>query len=234
EPEEIAASVVARLLEVGEGTVGPWSGRRVLVAAGPTREPLDPVRYLSNRSSGRMGFALAAAAARRGAAVELVSGPVQLATPPGCRRHDVETAEQMNAAVRGLAGDMDLVILAAAVADFRPRAVAEHKIKKGGAVPVVELEPTPDILAGLPEVAPRGIRVGFAAETRDLETGARGKLQRKDAHWIVANDVGRTDIGFDVPDNEVVVFGRDGGRTAFPRQSKESLAEQLLDLFGAA
>lgn len=227
EPEEIVAAVVA---ENGDPT---WRGRRVVVAAGPTRERLDPVRYLSNRSSGRMGFALAEAAARRGAEVTLVAGPVALTAPPGVERVDVESAEQMREAVTAAAAAADLVIMAAAVADFRPRSVASQKLKKQQGVPVVELEPTADILAELATAAPDAVRVGFAAETTDVEAAAGGKLEAKQADWIVANDVGRSDIGFGSELNEVIAFGRQREPIRFERQPKRQLAERLLDLFAA-
>lgn len=227
EPEEIVAAVVA---EAGDPT---WRGRRVVVAAGPTRERLDPVRYLSNRSSGRMGFALAEAAARRGAEVTLVAGPVALTAPSGVERVDVESAEQMREAVTAAAAAADLVIMAAAVADFRPRSVASQKIKKQQGVPVVELEPTADILAELATAAPDVVRVGFAAETTDVEAAARGKLAAKQADWIVANDVARSDIGFGSELNEVIVFGREREPIHLERQPKRQLAERLLDLFAA-
>lgn len=227
EPEEIVAAVVAETHD------SAWRGRRVVVAAGPTREPLDPVRYLSNRSSGRMGFALAEAAARRGAEVTLVAGPVALTAPPGVERVDVESAEQMRGAVIAAAAAADMVIMAAAVADFRPRSVASQKLKKQQGVPVVELEPTADILAELATAAPDVVRVGFAAETTDVEAAARGKLAAKQADWIIANDVGRSDIGFGSELNEVIVFGREREPIHLERQPKRRLAERLLDLFAA-
>lgn len=227
EPEEIVAAVVAETRDPA------WRGRRVVVAAGPTREPLDPVRYLSNRSSGRMGFALAEAAARRGAEVMLVAGPVALTAPPGVERVDVESAEQMREAVTAAATTADLVIMAAAVADFRPQSVASQKLKKQQGVPVVELEPTADILAELATAAPDAVRVGFAAETTDVEAAAHGKLAAKQADWIVANDVGQSDIGFGSELNEVIVFGREREPIHLERQLKRRLAERLLDLFAA-
>lgn len=227
EPEDIVAAVVRG----GHGR--SWEGYTVVVAAGPTREPLDPVRFLSNRSSGRMGFALAAAAASRGAKVTLVAGPVSLTAPPGVERVDIETAEQMRAAVTDAAATADLVIMAAAVADFRPRSVAEQKLKKRQGVPVVELEPTIDILSELARVAPGAVRVGFAAETTGVEAAARDKLVRKEADWIVANDVGRSDIGFGGDFNAVTVFGREREPIRLARQPKRQLADHLLDLFAA-
>lgn len=226
DPDEIVAAVE------GATGAGPLAGRAVLVTAGPTFEPLDPVRFLGNRSSGRMGFAIATQAARRGARVVLVAGPVSLATPPGVLRVDVTTAREMDGAVREHAPGADLIVMSAAVADFRPRNPAGSKIKKeGGPPPAVELEENPDILAGLRDVAPEAVIVGFAAETHDLERHARGKLERKRADFLVANDVSRSDIAFDSEANEVTVFRRDGEPVFLARRPKPELAASLLDLF---
>lgn len=226
DPADIVAAV-----EAAAGA-GPLAGRTVLVTAGPTFEPLDPVRFLGNRSSGRMGYALAEEAAKRGARVVLVSGPVRLGTPSGVERVDVTTAREMEAAVRGRAPEVDLVVMAAAVADYRPKNPAGIKIKKeNGLPPPVELEENPDILAGLRDVAPRAVIVGFAAETHDLERNARGKLERKRADFLVANDVSRKDIAFDSLANEVTVFRRDGEPVFLSRRPKQELAASLLDLF---
>lgn len=226
DPEEIAVAIE------GAAGAGPLAGRTVLVTAGPTYEPLDPVRFLGNRSSGRMGFALAAEAARRGARVVLVAGPVRLATPPGVQRVDVTTAREMEGAVREHAPAADMVVMTAAVADYRPRNTAPTKIKKeDGPPPPVELEENPDILAGLRDVAPAAVIVGFAAETRDLERNARVKLERKRADFLVANDVSRKDIAFDSNANEVMVFRREGEPLFLSRRPKEELAASLLDLF---
>jgi phosphopantothenoylcysteine decarboxylase/phosphopantothenate--cysteine ligase len=228
EPEAIVAAV-----EAAAGS-GPLAGRTVLVTAGPTHEPLDPVRFLGNRSSGRMGFALAAEAARRGARVVLIAGPVALATPSGVTRVDVVTAREMERAVHEHAPAADLVVMAAAVADFRPRRVAAGKIKKEERLPAaIELEENPDILAGLRAVAPRAVLVGFAAETEDLDRHARAKLERKDADFLVANDVSRPDIAFESGDNEVTVFRRQGEPVFFSRRPKPELAASLFDLFTA-
>ncbi len=210
---------------------GPLAGRAVVVSAGPTHEPIDPVRYLGNRSSGRMGFAIAAEAARRGARVTLVAGPVSLATPSGLRRVDVETAEQMRGAVIEAARGADLVVMAAAVADFRPREVAAAKIKKTGAPPPpIPVEPTADILTELAAVAPEALRVGFAAETGDLVSEALAKLERKRADLVVANDVGAPGIGFGSAENEVTIFRRAGEPVFVSRRPKEEVAQVLLDL----
>jgi phosphopantothenoylcysteine decarboxylase/phosphopantothenate--cysteine ligase len=231
DPERIVAAALSAAAGSGQGPLG---GRTVLISAGPTFEPVDPVRFLGNRSSGKMGFALAAEAARRGARTILISGPVALATPSGVERLDVETAAEMAMAVAATAPGADLVILAAAVADFRPKARAEQKIKKDQGVPAFDLEPTEDILAGLGRIAPNAVRVGFAAETERLEENARGKLARKDAHFIVANDVSRSDIAFGRDENEVLVFSRDAEPVSLPRQGKAEIAAALLDLFTAA
>jgi phosphopantothenoylcysteine decarboxylase/phosphopantothenate--cysteine ligase len=229
DPGEIVAAVTEAGTAAGEG---PLAGRTVLVTAGPTYEPLDPVRFLGNRSSGRMGFALADEAAKRGARVVLVSGPVHLATPSGVERLNVTTAREMEAAVRGQAASADMVVMTAAVADYRPRAIAGAKIKKeNGLPPPVELEENPDILAGLRDVAPRAVIVGFAAETHELERNARAKLERKRADFLVANDVSRKDIAFDSIANEVTVFRREGDPVFLSRRPKQELAASLLDLF---
>lgn len=225
EPSEIVAMVEAVHREPD------LAGRTVLVTAGPTREPLDPIRFLSNRSTGKMGFSLAAEAAARGARTLLVSGPVHLPTPGGVERIDVETALEMESQVGAHAPQADLVIMTAAVSDFRPGAPASEKLKKLDGRPDVRLERNPDILAGLASLAPEAIRVGFAAETRDLETEGPRKLEAKTAHFIVANDVSRADIGFGSEENEVVVFARQGKPCRIPRQSKRNIARQLLDLF---
>jgi phosphopantothenoylcysteine decarboxylase/phosphopantothenate--cysteine ligase len=231
EPDEIVREVE------GAAGGGELRGLCVLVTAGPTQEPLDPVRYLGNRSSGRMGFALAAEAARRGARVALVAGPVALATPPGVARTDVHTAGEMAQAVEAEAPDADLVIMTAAVSDFRPRHVAAEKIKRSGVPPgglKLELAENPDILAGLRRAAPAAVLVGFAAETEDLETHARAKLAAKGADFLVANDVSRRDIAFGSDANEVTVFRRDGAPQFLARRPKAELAGALLDLFAEA
>jgi phosphopantothenoylcysteine decarboxylase / phosphopantothenate---cysteine ligase len=231
EPEAIAREIEAA---VGGGRM---RGVRVLVTAGPTHEALDPVRYLGNRSSGKMGFALAREAARRGAHVVLVTGPVALATPPGVTRVDVTSAREMEQAVQAEAPGADLVIMTAAVADFRPRQVAAEKIKRSRLAPgglTLELEQNPDILAGLGRAhakPPGAVLVGFAAETGDLEANARAKLAAKGADFLVANDVSRRDIAFGSDANEVTVFRREGPPLFLARRPKGELAPALLDLF---
>ena len=204
------------------------AGERVVVTAGPTREPIDPVRYISNRSSGRMGYALAAAAVRRGAQVTLVSGPTALTPPSAAGFVPVQTAEEMREAVLHHAERASIVIKAAAVADYRVLHPAEQKIK-GKRDLTLELTPNPDILA---EVAARTVGafiVGFAAETHDVVANARAKLQAKGIDLLVANDVSRHDIGFDAEDNEVLLIDRWGGGRALPRMPKGAVADAILD-----
>jgi phosphopantothenoylcysteine decarboxylase/phosphopantothenate--cysteine ligase len=206
---------------------GALSGLRVLVTAGPTREPLDPVRYLSNRSSGKMGFAVAAAAARAGARVTLVSGPVALPTPAGVARIDVESAAQMRAAVGDVVADCDIFIGAAAVADYRPQQVAAAKMKKEAAALHLELEPTTDILAEVAARADGPFTVGFAAETENVTGHARAKLEAKGLDLVAANRVG-DGLAFDRDDNELELLWP-GGSLRLPRASKVDLARQLID-----
>lgn len=202
---------------------------RCLVTAGPTREPLDPVRFVSNRSSGRMGYALASEAVRRGCRVTLVSGPVAVPAPRGARLLRVETAEEMRRATVRESRRSDLVIMAAAVADYRPAAPAARKIKKRAVRLSLRLERTPDILAELGRRKPAGqVLVGFAAETHDLLANARAKLARKNLDYIVANPVGRPGSGFESPHNRATLLGREGVVRAFPLLRKEVLARRLL------
>lgn len=210
------------------------AGTCVLVTAGPTQEPIDPVRYLGNRSSGKMGFSLAAEAARRGARTLLVAGPVALPTPPGVERHDVRTALEMQRAVAELAPAADLVVMAAAVADFRPASYADAKIKRHLGTPEIALVPNPDILAGLPEIAPRALRVGFAAESTLAPEEAARKLAAKGAHLLIANDISRSDIGFGAEQNEVTIFQPTAVPETLPRQPKGELASALFDRFERA
>ena len=178
---------------------------KFLITAGPTREAIDPVRYLTNRSSGRMGYALAGAARHEGHEVLLISGPTTLDVPAGVDFIQVESAQQMYDAVRDMIKGVDVAILCAAVADYRPVAVAEHKMKKSSERLVLELERTPDILGSMRSVFGfEGKLIGFAAETKNLVDYARGKLQRKQCDFVVANDVSRPGIGFDSRENAVV------------------------------
>lgn len=206
-----------------------------LITAGPTREPLDPVRFLSNRSSGRMGYALAEAALAAGHAVTLVSGPVALPVPAGANRVRIETAREMFEAVRDAIGGCDVAIFCAAVADYRPVATAEHKLKKSGDRLVLELEPTEDILGSARSVFGfRGYLVGFAAETERLVEHAQGKLERKGCDLMIANDVARPGIGFDSDENEVILCLPGGSTRALPRQSKKDLARELVAFIASA
>lgn len=200
----------------------------LLITAGPTREALDPVRYLSNRSSGRMGFALASAAVAAGHEVTLVAGPVALATPPGVERVDVVSAQEMYAAVERHLLRAETAIFAAAVADYRPVQVAEQKIKKSADTLTLTLERTPDILGSVRSVwGWRGVLVGFAAETENVLANARAKLERKGCDLMVANDVSQAGIGFDAPENEVTLLTA-GGEETLPRMSKEALARVII------
>lgn len=204
-------------------------GDTVLVTAGPTREPLDPIRFLSNRSSGRMGYAVATAAARRGAQVTLVAGPTHLPAPLGVRVILVETAEEMRAAVLREAAAATIVVKAAAVADYRAAAPASTKIRRGAPGLALDLVPTPDILAELGRDRAGRFLVGFAAETHDLRAAARAKLEAKGIDLIVANDVSRRDIGFEAEENEVVLLDRWGGVVEVGRRPKLEVADAILD-----
>ncbi|HEX9163671.1 MAG TPA: bifunctional phosphopantothenoylcysteine decarboxylase/phosphopantothenate--cysteine ligase CoaBC [Thermoanaerobaculia bacterium] len=206
-------------------------GRRVLVTAGPTREPIDPVRYISNRSSGKMGYAIAEAAKRRGATVTLVSGPTSLPLPAGVEVERITTAAEMYEAVMQRAAQHQIVIKAAAVADFAPESPASEKIKKTDRDSLtLTLRKNPDILSSLATVTPRPFVVAFAAETSALEANARAKLERKNADLIVANDVADMSIGFDSDQNEVLVIARDGTTTRLDKAPKSVIANQILDL----
>lgn len=210
---------------------GDLAGLRIVVSAGPTYEDIDPVRFIGNRSSGKMGFAVAAAAARRGADVVLVAGPVTLATPDGVRRIDVRSAAQMHDAVLAQL-PADAYVAAAAVADFTPRTVAVGKIKKrdGEDGLTLELVRTRDILADVAVHARRPrLVVGFAAETGDVEANARAKLAKKKLDLIAANRVGVEGSGFESDDNALVVYW-DGGQRALGPAPKTELADRLLDL----
>ena len=211
----------------------PLAGRRVVVSAGPTYEDIDPVRYIGNRSSGKMGFAIAEAAARAGADVALIAGPVHLQTPHGVHREDVRSAAQLRDAVFA-ALPADAYVGAAAVADWTPRDVAPRKLKKrdGQDTLSIELERTPDVLAEVAAHAtlrPRLV-VGFAAETEDLEANARIKLERKRVDLVAANLVGAPGTGFESDDNALAVFGRDGSILRLGPAPKRELADALVQL----
>jgi len=223
EPAKLAESLLEPPVNAGL-----LSGLNVLITAGPTRERIDPVRYLTNRSSGKMGFAVAAAAREAGAHVTIVSGPVQLQTPVGVTRINVESARDMYAAVHRQVADADVFIAAAAVADFQPVSVAKQKIKKQGLMVKLDLEPAPDIVKSVAEMAKRPFVVGFAAETNDVEDNARSKLKRKKLDMIAANQVGEG-IAFDCDDNALTVIWP-GGRVEVARGPKIDVARQLIAL----
>ncbi|NLA34983.1 MAG: bifunctional phosphopantothenoylcysteine decarboxylase/phosphopantothenate--cysteine ligase CoaBC [Actinobacteria bacterium] len=205
------------------------AGVSVLISAGGTREPIDPVRYISNRSSGRQGHALADEAAQRGASVTLVT-TTQLPVSSQVERVSVSTAAELHEAITSRAPRFDIVIMAAAVADFTPVVVAEHKIKKTDGIPTIELKPTTDTLAALgADKAPGQTVIGFAAETFDVEANARGKLTRKGADLIVANDVSAPGVGFEHETNEVMIISASGRRHDVALTSKRAIAKAILD-----
>ena len=206
-------------------------GKSILITAGPTREAIDPVRYISNRSSGKMGYAIAEAAKRRGASVTLISGPTSIAAPAGVTVTQVTTASQMHDAVMKNLGGQRIVIKAAAVADYTPAAAATQKIKKEqGNEMTLTLQKNADILESVASAAPRPFIVAFAAETEAVEANAREKLLRKNADLIVANDVSDASIGFDSDQNEVLVIARDGTTTRIAKAPKSVVANRILDL----
>lgn len=217
-----------QIIEALAGTGTALAGWRFVVSAGPTLEDLDPVRFLGNRSSGRMGFAIAAEAAAQGAEVTLIAGPVHLATPAGCRRIDVRSALEMRAAVLAEAPAADVYIGAAAVADYRPATVSDEKIKKSGESTTIELVRNPDIIAELANQPQRPFLVGFAAETRDVLAYARGKLEAKGLDLVCANRVGGG-LAFDQSDNQLTVVGH-GIERELGHTSKAELARRLLAL----
>ncbi len=223
EPEEIAAAVASAL--------GPkdLAGTAVLVTAGPTQEPIDAVRFVGNRSSGRMGYAIAQEAARRGAHVTLVSGPVSLAPPHGVEIVRVETAAEMSSQVGSRYESCDAVVMAAAVADFRPARPRNDKIKKEGGPPNLELEPTEDILAGLGKRKARQVLVGFAAETGDVLAEGRRKLSEKNLDLLVANRVGSPGTGFGSETNEAAILSREDADESLRGWTKAELARAICD-----
>ncbi|HYZ80887.1 MAG TPA: bifunctional phosphopantothenoylcysteine decarboxylase/phosphopantothenate--cysteine ligase CoaBC [Solirubrobacteraceae bacterium] len=233
EPAELLAAVEARLAGAARELNRPWFGVRVLVTAGGTREPIDSVRYIGNRSSGRMGFALAERAARRGAEVTVVAANVSLPAPRGVDVVPVGTAAELKAACDERFPRADILLMAAAVADFRPLKAAPDKIKKTDLArpPVLELEPTEDVLSGLgARRRPDQVLVGFAAEHGEGAVGyGRGKLQRKRLDAIVVNDISQPGIGFDADDNEVTILLADGSERRLRRTRKEHIAEGVLD-----
>jgi phosphopantothenoylcysteine decarboxylase/phosphopantothenate--cysteine ligase len=226
EPVEIAAAVFDR-----PAAARPLAGRKVVVSAGPTRERLDPVRFLTNRSSGKMGYAVAQAAHEAGAEVLLVSGPVSLPTPPGVTRVDVESARQMYEAVHAAMRGADVYVGAAAVADYEPAQASPEKIKKDAPTMTLELVKAPDILASVAALEPRPFVVGFAAETQNVEDNARSKLERKRLDMIAANRVG-DGLAFDRDENALVVLWQ-GGREELETSGKLELARRLVALVAA-
>jgi phosphopantothenoylcysteine decarboxylase/phosphopantothenate--cysteine ligase len=227
EPEEVVEAADRML----QPSTGPLAGRLIVVSAGPTYEDLDAVRYIGNRSSGKMGYALAAEAARRGARVVLVSGPSSLEPPAGVDTRRVRSAREMKAAIETYALEADAVIMAAAVADYTPEQRADGKIEKTDGPMALTLVRTPDILAELGRArgsAARPVLVGFAAESGDPRVRAREKLHRKRADLIVANDISRPDAGFDTDTNAVTLITADGEQLV-PLASKELVAAAILD-----
>jgi phosphopantothenoylcysteine decarboxylase / phosphopantothenate---cysteine ligase len=229
DPERIVAAAADVLAGAGD-----LAGLRVLVTAGGTREPIDPVRFVGNRSSGKMGYAVAERAARRGAAVTLVTTIGRPTDGSGITVERVETADDMARAVLSRFADADVVVMAAAVADFRPKAVADEKLKKRDGVPEVVLEPTPDVLAVLGErKVPGQLLVGFAAETEHVEEHAAEKLASKRVDMMVANDVSAADSGFEVDTNRAILLYSSGSREETPLLDKRELADLLLDRVAA-
>jgi phosphopantothenoylcysteine decarboxylase/phosphopantothenate--cysteine ligase len=225
EPDVIAATVFNITAEKGQGLL---EGKKVVITAGPTREAIDPVRYITNRSSGKMGYAMASAAAAQGADVILVSGPVNLADPVGVEIVSVESAEEMFDATHAAVADADMFIAAAAVADYRPARIVEQKIKKSDAAMSLELVRCADILASVAALDAAPFTVGFAAETENVREYARAKLEKKGLDMIIANRVGR-DRGFDRDDNAATMIW-DGGEKSFATSLKVELARNLIEL----
>lgn len=210
-------------------TANKLAGKRVVITAGPTRESMDPVRYISNNSSGKMGFAIASEARLAGADVTLIAGPVQLATPPGCQRIDVCSADEMYKAALASASNADIFIATAAVADYKPSDIAEHKIKKSTDELTLTLTKNPDIVAAVANSKARPFTVGFAAETQDLIRYGLDKLKRKNLDMIVANDVSRHDIGFNSDQNAVTLISADS-QIALETDSKINIARKIVDI----
>ncbi|QSH41239.1 bifunctional phosphopantothenoylcysteine decarboxylase/phosphopantothenate--cysteine ligase CoaBC [Lentisphaerota bacterium ZTH] len=204
---------------------------KVLITAGPTLERIDAIRFISNRSSGRMGYAVAEAARDAGCMVVLISGPVTLPVPQGIKVEKVESAAEMAAAVFKHAVDSDVIIMAAAVADYTPKNKSDRKLKKTPGDLTIELERTEDILLTLGNNKPEGqVLVGFAAETENLVKYATGKLQRKNLDWIAANDISASDRGFGADANEITLIGRSGQQINIPLADKKTVARRLLDI----
>lgn len=231
DPTDIVKALLnEKLPDNGSTASGIWQGKTFVITAGPTREAIDPVRYISNHSSGKMGYALAQAAANAGAKVVLVSGPTQLATPKGVQRIDVETAEQMLTAVQQQLTDCDVFIGCAAVSDYRVEDIAEHKIKKeqNSEPPKLSLVQNPDILKTVAQSANGPFTVGFAAETQNLKENALSKLQRKQLHMIIANDVSESHQGFNSDQNSALILSK-GSEQSLPTMSKHDMAVAIID-----
>jgi phosphopantothenoylcysteine decarboxylase/phosphopantothenate--cysteine ligase len=226
EPEQLVARVIERL--TAPAIPKDLRERTVLVTAGPTQEPIDTVRFISNPSSGKMGYAIAEAARQRGGEVILVSGPTNLTLPPGVKSHSVQTACEMREAVMGEYDRADVVIKAAAVSDYRPKQFIPYKVKKNEDVQTVELVRNPDILAELGTRKGKRVLVGFAAETEDLLANAQKKVQVKHLDMIVANEVSRAGIGFRSDENKVLILHDDGRIEDLPLMSKQQLAHEIL------
>jgi phosphopantothenoylcysteine decarboxylase/phosphopantothenate--cysteine ligase len=203
---------------------------RFLITAGPTREPIDPVRYISNRSSGKMGYAIAAAALAAGHEVTLISGPVNLDPPRGAKFVSIFTSDEMHDTVLRCLRDCDAVVMCAAVADYKPAKISTQKIKKGNETLLLELIPTRDILASLPKRGRHYLVVGFAAETNNIEQNAQKKLRAKNCDIIVANDVSRPDSGMESDANEVTIFFRNGEKERILHASKKIIARELVKI----
>ena len=231
EPASIFERAIGMLAQRASERPGPWKGKKVLVTAGPTREAIDPVRYISNHSTGTMGYEIARSAARRGADVVLVSGPTALQTPEHVRRIDVVSTKNMYDAVMQHR-DADIVIMVAAVADFTPAAPTASKIKKTGASLALQLEPTIDILASFgAQKSEKQLLVGFALETDNGLDNAQSKLERKHLDWIVLNNPNEAGAGFGTGTNRVTLIGKNGKTVDLPKMSKDEVSEAILEHF---
>ena len=228
EPQDIVA-YLDQMLRDGDGGSGDLTGLRLLVTAGPTLEDIDPVRFLGNRSTGKMGYALASRAQARGAAVHLVSGPTHLSDPPGVDVHRVRTALEMQTVTQELFPRVDAAILAAAVSDYRVAATATDKIRGGAEGLTLELVPNPDIAAGLGARKSGQVLVGFAVESDSGVASAQAKLERKGLDLIALNSLSDEGAGFAVDTNVVTLIGADGSREALPKMSKDAVADRVLD-----
>ncbi|WP_347552734.1 bifunctional phosphopantothenoylcysteine decarboxylase/phosphopantothenate--cysteine ligase CoaBC [Pseudalkalibacillus hwajinpoensis] len=224
EPEDILST-----LHIYFNSPSDLEGKKIVVTAGPTREPIDPVRYFTNYSSGKMGFALAEEAAKRGAEVTLITGPVSLSTPERVERIDVVTADEMYHEVMAAAENADVLIMAAAVADYRPAYIASEKVKKSEGSMAIEMERTKDILWTLGQMKTNQILVGFAAESERLDEFAQKKLEKKNLDLICANNIKSEGAGFDKDTNIMTLLRRDGERLELPLQSKHDAANRILD-----